>query len=291
MDLNQITYFIHLAETLSFTEAARRSGVSQPSLTKGVRRLEEELGGQLIHRDGKDSRLTTLGRQIQTEFLHIHSLLNGVQELAESSVTGRKRTLVLGIATTIAPGAIADFLTYALEQLPGVKLHIEPLLANEGEAEVLSGKYDACVLPTPPKLNFKLATVCLFRERLLAAVATDHPLAALAEVSPEQMSKEPYLDRLRCNFRTQMIENLMDQKIVMHPRIQSEREDLIQKLVATGVGICVLPERSAIVDGIVLRPISGTSLTRDVTLVSISGSSSPMEMRQIMEMAEAFNWE
>ena len=58
MELNQVSYFINLAETLNFTSAARLSGVSQPSLTRAIRRLEEELGGPLIYRDGKNSRLT-----------------------------------------------------------------------------------------------------------------------------------------------------------------------------------------------------------------------------------------
>ena len=59
-------YFINLAETLNFTTAARLSGVSQPSLTRAIRRLEEELGGPLIYRDGKNSRLTALGQEIYT---------------------------------------------------------------------------------------------------------------------------------------------------------------------------------------------------------------------------------
>jgi LysR family transcriptional regulator, hydrogen peroxide-inducible genes activator len=56
MELNQVSYFINLAETLNFTAAARLSGVSQPSLTRAIRRLEDELGGPLIYRDGKNSR-------------------------------------------------------------------------------------------------------------------------------------------------------------------------------------------------------------------------------------------
>jgi DNA-binding transcriptional LysR family regulator len=68
MELNQISYFINLAETLNFTAAARLSGVSQPSLTRAIRRLEEELGGPLIYRDGKNSRLTSLGQDVETEF-------------------------------------------------------------------------------------------------------------------------------------------------------------------------------------------------------------------------------
>src|SRR3546814_11340961 len=68
MELNQVSYFINLAETLNFTAAARLSGVSQPSLTRAIRRLEEELGGPLIYRDGKNSRLTALGQDVEMEF-------------------------------------------------------------------------------------------------------------------------------------------------------------------------------------------------------------------------------
>lgn len=74
MELNQINYFINLAETLNFTAAARLSGVSQPSLTRAIRRLEEELGGPLIYRDGKDSRLTGLGQDVEAEFRRKSSL-------------------------------------------------------------------------------------------------------------------------------------------------------------------------------------------------------------------------
>jgi DNA-binding transcriptional LysR family regulator len=68
MELNQIRYFLNLADTLNFTEAAVRSGVSQPTLTRAIQRLEQELGGTLVYRDGKDSRLTALGRDVRSEF-------------------------------------------------------------------------------------------------------------------------------------------------------------------------------------------------------------------------------
>jgi len=73
MDLNQINYFLHLADCLNFTQAARKSGVSQPSLTKAIRKLEDELGGPLLYRDGRDTRLTALGRDVQVEFMRLES--------------------------------------------------------------------------------------------------------------------------------------------------------------------------------------------------------------------------
>lgn len=290
MDFNQVRYFIHLADTLSFTEAARRSGVSQPSLTRAIRRLEDELGGPLLYRDGKDTRLTALGREMQVEFMRLEGVIGGIHELAANSVRGRQRVLRIAVATTIAPASMSDFWAHVLSQLPGVELHFPPLQQGESEAEVLSGKYDACILPERPKANFKLATLRLYREHLRLAMAAGHHLATREEVLPEQMAAEPYLDRLHCEFRTRIIDHFMDRDIVMHPRVQSEREDWVQQLAAAGLGVCSLPERSAIVPGLVLKPVKGLFLSRDVTLVTISGSGSPMEMRQIRAMAESFDW-
>jgi DNA-binding transcriptional LysR family regulator len=290
MDLNQVKYFVHLADTLNFTVAARRSGVSQPSLTKAIRRLEEELGGPLIHRDGKDSRLTALGREMQVEFMRLDALVDGIRERAESSVSGRHRVLTFGVATTIAPAGFSRFIKHALSQLPDIDLHLQPMGPGEGTTEILSGKYDACVLPGPPAPNFKLVTVPLFREPLRLAMAADHVLARGAVVLPAQMMEEPYLDRLGCEFRTQVIEHFMDRDIVMRPRLQSEREDWVQHLVAAGLGVCTVPERSVIVGGLALRPVEGMDISREVTLVAVSGSGSPMEMRQIVKMAAAYDW-
>ena len=78
MDLNQVRYFLNLAESLNFTEAARVSGISQPSLTKAIQRLEDELGGPLLYRDGKDTRLTALGRDLIVEFMRIQSALENI---------------------------------------------------------------------------------------------------------------------------------------------------------------------------------------------------------------------
>ncbi|MEZ5934900.1 MAG: LysR family transcriptional regulator [Alphaproteobacteria bacterium] len=290
MDLNQIRYFIHLADTLSFTEAARRSGVSQPSLTKAIQRLEDELGGPLIYRDGKDSRLTPLGREIQVEFMRIDGLVSGVRELAENSVQGRSRTLTIGVATTISPAVFARAFAHALEQLPMVALNVEPMLPMEGVAEVLSGRYDACILTDPPKPSFKITALALFRERLMLAMAADHPLSAQNTVTPEQMAEQPYLDRLHCEFRSQVIEHFMNRNVVMRPRLLSEREDWIQQMVAAGLGVCSLPEHSVIVPGLALRPVAGMNLAREVTLVAVSGSGVPMELRQLLKIFGSFDW-
>ncbi len=290
MDINQIKYFLNLADTLNFTEAARRSGVSQPSLTKSIRKLEEELGGPLLYRDGKDSRLTALGREIQVEFLRIDSRLMNVRELAENSVRGRKRVLSLGVAPTIAPNAFSGFIQHVLEQLPSVELNVHSMTADEGAEDVLSGKFDACILPNAPKENFKLLVQPLFRERFLLAFAQGHAFADYAEIPTEKMAAEPYVDRLSCEFHSQIIAHFMDRDILMYPRFSSEREDWVQQIVAAGNAVCIMPERSATVAGIDARPVAEMNIVREIVLVAVSGNGTPSELRQILRMAAVHKW-
>ena len=290
MDLNQVRYFLNLAESLNFTEAARVSGISQPSLTKAIQRLEDEFGGPVLYRDGKDTRLTALGRDLIVEFMRIQSALENITELAENSVAGRSRKINIGVASTIAPRVFAKFWALVLKELPEVELLLQPLNPGEAEAEVLSGKYDMCLLTNPPEPNFKLTIQPLFQERLRLALASHHPLAGTDEITPEQMMEQPYIDRMHCEFRTQLIKHFMDRNIVMRPRFQSEREDWVQQMVAQGAGVCSLPEHSAIVDGIVLRAVKGLTLSRNISMVAVSGSANPREVRVILGLSKDFNW-
>lgn len=290
MDLNQVRYFLNLAESLNFTEAARVSGISQPSLTKAIQRLEDELGGPLLYRDGKDTRLTALGRDLIVEFMRIQSALENIAELAENSIAGRSRKINIGVASTIAPRVFAKFWALVLKELPEVELLLHPLDPGESEAEVLSGKYDMCLLTNPPEPNFKLTIQPLFQERLRLALSADHPLAGLDELTQEQMMEQPYIDRMHCEFRTQLIKHFMDRDIVMRPRFQSEREDWVQQMVAQGAGVCSLPEYSVIVEGITLRAVKGLTLSRNISMVAVSGSANPREVRVILGLAKDFNW-
>jgi len=290
MELNQIRYFLNLADTLNFTEAAMRSGVSQPTLTRAIQRLEQELGGTLVYRDGKDSRLTALGRDIRSEFAAIADREQRVRAISLNRVRGRRETLTLGIVNTIAPALITGFLNHALRQMPMLELVLQPITRDEGMERLLSGQIDGCFCTDPTAGNTKIATVKMFGERLLLAMAQGHRLASQASVSLSDLSEQPYLDRLQCEFRTRVQNHLHERAIIMIPRLRSEREDLIQQAVAEGTGVCMLPERSAIVEGLTLRPVDTLELSRTVAFQSISGSGTAAALRQLRMLIERYVW-
>ena len=290
MELNQIRYFLNLADTLNFTEAAMRSGVSQPTLTRAIQRLEQELGGTLVYRDGKDSRLTALGRDVRSEFAEIAEREQRIRAISLTRVRGRRETLTLGIVSTIAPRLITGFVSHALRQMPMLELVLQPITRDEGMERLLGGQIDGCFCTDPPAGSSKIATVELFRERLLLAMAQGHNLASQGSVSLVELSEQPYLDRLQCEFRARVHNHLHERAIIMIPRLRSEREDLIQQAVAEGVGVCMLPERSAIVDGLALRPVDTLDLSRTVAFQSISGSGTAAALRQLRVLIERYTW-
>lgn len=79
---HQISYFIALSEEQSFTRAAKRCGVAQPSLTRAIQELENELGGQLFERNRSNVSLTRFGLHVKPDFVHIERILSEIARKA-----------------------------------------------------------------------------------------------------------------------------------------------------------------------------------------------------------------
>jgi DNA-binding transcriptional LysR family regulator len=96
MELYQIRYFVALCDTLNFARAAERCNVSQPSLTRAVQKLEQELGGSLIHRERRLTRLTELGELVRPMLKEVLSHAERTKTAANWHLSGKKAVLRLG---------------------------------------------------------------------------------------------------------------------------------------------------------------------------------------------------
>jgi DNA-binding transcriptional LysR family regulator len=103
MQMHQVRYFLAVSEEQSFTAAARRCGVAQPSLTRGIKLLEEELGGPLFYRDRLGARLTGLGILVRPNLEQINQSTedakrNAVEFLSARSTTHQPRVMEFSCA-------------------------------------------------------------------------------------------------------------------------------------------------------------------------------------------------
>lgn len=290
MDLRQIRYFLALADTLNFTRAAEASGVAQPTLTKAIQRLEDELGGPLVWRDGRDTRLTELGRTIRGEFDKIAAGEMRARALAKRVVNEDRTIISVGLAATMGPQAVWGFLHRFLADMKQVEMVFETVNPKLSAELVLSGALDACFCLEAPCDHPKLDALELYRERLLLAVGPNHPLATRSSVAPDDLSHETYVDRVNCEFRERVVDHFMDRGVLMRPQVQSDREDWVQHAVAKGFGVAMVPEHSRLRDDLKLVPVRGLTLDRGVSLLTVAGSATAPAIRRLRQAAERHDW-
>lgn len=290
MDLRQIKYFLSLADTLNFTRAAELSAVSQPALTKAIQRLEDEFGGQLVYRDGKDTRLTELGRTLRGEFEQIVQSEMRARQLAEMVTLEKRTTISVGVVSTLAPTPVWPFLQAYLEAETGTEVILLSIQSGMARELVLSGAVDACFCTDCTPNSPKLQSIALYRERLLLAVGRGSVLGELDSVPMRKLREEQYIDRIDCEFRTAVIDHFMDRDVLMRPSLQSNREDWVQSAVSGGFGVAMMPEHARLNDGIVLRPVNGLTLSRQVELITVFGSATSPAIGRLREAALAHEW-
>ena len=191
MDTNQIKYFVTLAETLNFSRAAEINGITQPALTKAIQKLEENIGAKLIHRDGRDTRLTEFGKKVLDTFETMVSSEKKVRQLADLITTGHHEKVLVGIANTITPKNIFALFETFIEELPHSRIVFNAVDDNSFSEQILAGKLDCCLWSDFKGKNIKLASHKLYNERLLLACAPSHPFASMETVPLKELQNTP----------------------------------------------------------------------------------------------------
>ncbi|MEM0949720.1 MAG: LysR family transcriptional regulator [Pseudomonadota bacterium] len=149
MELRQVRYFLALSETLNFTRAAEQCNVAQPTLTLAIRKLEEELGGPLVHRERANTHLTSLGRMILPLLQQVTDSCNAAQQLAGEISRGDRIPLRLGVSCFVNPAHLLEPIRKMASEEMGLELSFcrdrEPALLQQlldGDLELMLGGID-----------------------------------------------------------------------------------------------------------------------------------------------------
>ena len=101
MEMQQVRYFTAVARTLNFTRAAEECNVTQPALTRAIKQLEFELGGDLIRREGRNTHLTDLGNKMLPILRQCHEAALAASALAKAVSKGQISTLTMAVARSL----------------------------------------------------------------------------------------------------------------------------------------------------------------------------------------------
>ena len=290
MDLKQIKYFLSIAETLNFTLASEHNNISQPALTKSIQKLEEELGGLLVIRDGKNTRLTELGQIIRVEFENIVKSQTRIKSLADNHLRDGHHMLNIGIIDSLGPKKFINFFSEFLTENPNTQVIVHKIDESLSEEAILSGELDACICTQEASKNHKIKTFPLFEERIMLAFAENTNFESQDKIELETICDHNYFDRLNCDFRSDFQAIIDERKLDIRPVIQTDREEWIQYLVASGKGVCMLGEYSAIMPGISMRPIKNVDIKRTASISMVFGSSASEAIMTLERLARQYEW-
>jgi LysR family hydrogen peroxide-inducible transcriptional activator len=242
MEFHQLRYVCAVAETGSFSRAAERCQIAQPSLSQQVLKLEKDLGVKLFDRLGRSIRITGAGRAFLP---HAHAILEQM-EAARSSVADKKAdargSVTAGIIPTIAPYLMPRYTAAFVRKYPDARLRI----VEETTPVLVDGlrdlSIDLAILALPLR-NKDLVCFPIRTEPLFAALPKDHPRAGAESVALKNLRGEPFV-MLRDGhcFRDLSLATCTHARITPNITFESDQFSSVLGMVAAGVGISLVPE-------------------------------------------------
>lgn len=269
MELQQLRYFVAVAEAGNFTRGSERCFVSQPSLSQQIAKLEHELGHKLFHRLGRSAVPTEAGHLLLERARRI---LGDVDDAAKAIRDDPQlgATISVGAIATVAPYLLPGLIRRCRDALPNLKLSTREGFRADLVDSVLRGELDLALVALPLE-DHRLLVETVHSERLLLVVARDHTLAGRARVTATDLADQTFVMLGDSSSLANQIQHFCGQSD-FSPRIgyRCAQVATLKSLVKLGLGISILPEVSRHAsDGeeLVYRDLSGRAPTREIAVV------------------------
>lgn len=271
MELYQIRYFLAVCETLNFTRAAEQCRVAQPSLTRAIKKLEDELGGELFRRERSRTHLTDLGRAMMPPLQQSLESAMAAKAQAESYGKGETAPLTLGLSATIALPLIQPALSEVSKALPGLELHLVRDAAPRIIQQLEDGEIEVCITALGEVNWERIDQWPLFTEDFVLLVPADHRLAGEKSAGLAALKDQQLLLQSRCEHAAALPGMLEALDIPLKGRHEISDAADVQTSVASGLGIAVAPNSAPLQEAVISVPLSDGDLSRSVSLFAVSG--------------------
>jgi LysR family hydrogen peroxide-inducible transcriptional activator len=290
MEMHQVRYFLAVASELNFTRASEKCNVTQPSLTRAIKLLEEELGGQLFHRERANTHLSELGRIVMPHMQSVYEGLQVAKASAQDFTRLKKTTLKIGIMCTIAPTQLVELISAISARYPGVELSIVDASAKELYRRLLEGELEVAIYCLPDRTEDEgMHMMPLFREQMMIVLPPSHPLASHNAIRPIDLNGVNYLNRANCEFNG-YAGKFFGEGVAWRMVYRSERDDWILAMVKSGLGFGFMPEYTVNDPGVVARPLIEPEFTRLVNLVTVRGRPHSPAVGALVREAMRVKW-
>lgn len=291
MEMHQVRYFLAVARELNFTRAAESCHVAQPSLTRAIKQLEDELGGELFRRERNLSHLTELGQRVLPMLQQCYESASTAKSLAQSIKSGAIAQLSLALSVTVDLMLFTPSLTQLVRAFPGLELRfVRGTNAEIGEA-LKKGDAEIAISGRLEGVWDRLDSWPIFREPYQLFVGADHELArAKGPVSPDALSGAHYIMRTNCDDRQALGAFLSEHGVAFEKKHDVPTEQDLVSLLGANIGVAIAPRSSSTSRQIVSRPIEGLKIERTVYVTAVAGRPRSAAANMFVKMLRSADW-
>lgn len=248
MEIHQLTYFVAVAETGSFSRAAERCNIAQPSLSQQIQKLEQELGEPLFDRLTRRVVLTDAGRALLPRAATILAELQDIKHTMKQEADTSRGTLSVGFIPTIAPFVLPRVIRRFSQEFPQARLSVHEDLTEALVRDLVDGKLDVGITSTPIH-NKLIRTQELLTEPLLVASSSEHEIITRASLYVKELDEYPFIALSEVHCLGEQVQNFcyqqhLELKIVCH----TAQLVTVQNCVAMGLGVSLVPQALALSD-------------------------------------------
>jgi len=245
MILNDLRYAVAVAQERNFRRAAERSFVSQPALSLAIQRLEDELGVQIFERSRTEVTVTPIGSRIIEQAQRVIEEAGKVKEIARQGKDQLAGSLKLGVIYTVGPYLLPELIPILHKKAPQMPLDVEENLTAQLDILLRNGRIDAAVLALPFEAP-NVAVLPLYDEPFTVVVPAEHPWARRTAIKADELSREKVLMLASGHcFSNQVAEACPELQRHGAEILQGNSLETIRNMVASGLGITVLPASAA----------------------------------------------
>jgi LysR family transcriptional activator of glutamate synthase operon len=291
MELRQLEYFIEVARREHVTQAAEKLHVAQSAVSRQISNLEAELGVQLFIREGRNVKLTPIGRiflqRVEAAMTEIEKAIQEISEFLDPEAGEIRVGFPHSLAAYTLPTVVSAF----RREHPNIRFQLRQGIAAHLIEDLLKGEIDLALVSPVPTDHPDVEGHILFTEEMVAILPPNHSLAGNTSIRLKQLENEPFV-MFRPGYTLRKIVVEACERAGFKPKIafEGEETDTIRGLVAAGLGVGLLPAIALVEIGPVEPAkvrISDPRVTRTVGFVT----SRTRKLTPSERVFEHFLWE
>ena len=290
MEMHQVRYFLAVAQLLNFTRAAEECNVTQPSLTRAIKQLEAELGGDLFRRERPAVQLTELGQRMHPLLRQCYDAAIGARSLASSFRSGEVGALRIALTHSIDLSLLIPHLNEIRRQFNRLELRFLRGTSREVGEFLKKGEAELGIAAEIDEAWERLDTWPLFTETFDLVVSREHRLAGHDMIEPDDLRAEQLLGRSYCEHSGRIAASLREHGVdIDHGHEISSERDLIE-LVEADIGIAMMPRTSPVPESLKRAAVAGLDARRTVSLYGVAGRQRTAVANAVMRMLRGADW-